>query len=517
MMRMRICSYIVLFFGCVSLSSAQSFDLAKKASRPLVVVDGISSNSVTNLHAEDNELWVGPFLNVTDDGGSTWRSSDADSIVSGRNRVFSLDIENDVVWVGLGYIDDPDGEAVQSAAGFLFSTDGGETFSYRISQLDKPGDTTQVYGVSTLSALDVIVPQQSPPFDIDYDPVRDEVWVAGWASGVRKSVDNGATWQRVVLPPDTLDSIEPSIPYDFRIEPRRGLLGWLNHMGFSVLVDEFGTVWAGTPGGVNRSTDGGVSWQKFKADGTPNSLTGNWVVSIEEQELPDTNAVWMATWNAAEVGEIGQFGVTVTRNQGRTFEAVLIGEQILDFAFDGETAYAAGDNGLFITDDGGKTWRTVRSFVDPSQLDRTVRPDARVFSVAVTDDALWVGTSDGLLKSVDGGASWNLFRVEVPLDPDDGSTPSVETFAYPNPFSPDVHRFIRIRYEQETAGDAELRIFSYGMELEKTISRSGQSAGLREIVWDGTSEGGVRLPSGVYFYQIKTSGGTRRGKILLIE
>ena len=514
---MRFIFVIIITAFALNYASAQSFSLGKSSSNPLLGVDGIASNSVTNLHAEGDQLWVGPFLNVTADGGLNWSRTDADSLTGTRNRVFSLDVEGDVVWVGLGYIDDPDGESIQSASGFLYSTDGGQNFTYRLAQLDKPGDTTQVYGVSTLSALDVIVPQQSPPFDIDYDPVRDEVWVAGWASGIRKSTDEGRTWQRVVLPPDTLDSIEPTIPYDFKIEPRRGLLGWLNHMGFSVLVDELGTVWAGTPGGVNRSTDGGVSWTKFKADGTPNSLTGNWVISIEEQSLPDTNAIWMATWNASEVGEIGQFGVTVTRDQGRTFNAVLVGEQVLDFAFDGETVYVAGDNGLFITEDGGVTWRTIRSFIDPAQPDRIVRPDARVFSVAVTDDALWVGTSDGLLKSTDKGQTWSLFRVEVPLDPGEPGVPSVDTFAYPNPFSPDVHRFVRIRYEQAQPGDAEVRIFSYSMELERTIERAGQSAGVREVVWDGAADGGVRLPNGVYFYQVKSGSDVAWGKILLIE
>src|SRR5690606_4231715 len=156
---------------------------------------------------------------------------------------------------------------------------------------DNPEDTTQVYGNNVLPAQAVIVPEQSPPYDIDYDPVREVVWMAGWASGIRRSTDDGRTWQRVVLPSDDLDAITPDGTYDFEVRPRAAGRGSFNFLGFSVLVDEEGVVWAGTPVGVNRSEDGGVSWTRRQYDGTPNSLTGSWVISIEEQPLPGRNPV----------------------------------------------------------------------------------------------------------------------------------------------------------------------------------------------------------------------------------
>ncbi len=131
-------------------------------------VPGIVRNSTANLHARGDSLWVGSFLNLTTDGGSTWLLADADSLFGSRNSVFSIDTEGDVVWVGLGYLSDAtSGSSEQSAGGFLVSTDGGRTFTYRFPQLDSPDSDTETYGVSTLPALPVIVPQQSPPFDID--------------------------------------------------------------------------------------------------------------------------------------------------------------------------------------------------------------------------------------------------------------------------------------------------------------------------------------------------------------
>lgn len=506
---------------CVPAAAhAQRAPLSPVRIAELVPVPGILRNSVSNLHAEGDSLWVGPFLNLTVDGGAEWFVPEADSLLDTPNRVFSIDAEGPVVWAGLGYSARGEGDqaSVPAAGGFLYSTDGGQTFTYRLPQLDAPGDSTLVYGVSTLKALDVIVPQQSPPYDIDYDAATGDVWVAGWASGIRRSRDAGRTWERVVLPPDELMAVHPDSSYDFVLAPERGSQGSRNHMGFSVLVDETGTVWAGTAAGLNRSTDGGVAWQRFVADGTEAALTGSWVVSIEEQPLPGRNPVWMATWSTGDAGE--RYGVTVTRDGGATFEQHLPGVEVIDFAFQGETVYVAGrQNGLYVSEDGGLTWRTLRHFRDATRPDRPVRPGVDVVAVATTDDALWVGTDDGLLRSTDDGASWRLFRAEVPLHPETptAEVPDVDTYAYPNPFSPQSDRFVRIRYELERNRSVDVRIFDFGMNLVRLLSEGSQMEGAREVVWDGTDDAGARVANGTYFYAVEAGDDTFWGKILVLE
>jgi len=292
-------------------------------------------------------------------------------------------------------------------------------------------------------------------------------------------------------------------------------------MGFSVLVDGSGTIWAGTAGGVNRSTDGGSTWQRFKTDGTGGSLTGNWVISIEEQEhAGGERSIWMATWNTGDVGGGGggQFGVTVTHDGGDSFEQALLGERIYDFAFDGNTVYAAGDNGLFVSEDAGRTWTSINRFRDSSDPRRIVRPGASVYTAGITEDALWVGTADGLLRTTNEGLSWRIFRTEIPLHPDEPSAavPEVDVFAYPNPFSPGADRFIRIRYELDRAAGIRIRVFDYGMNLVREIVDDAP-AGTSESVWDGTDSGGARVANGTYFYEVSAGDDLFRGKILVIE
>jgi hypothetical protein len=517
----RLLTFFLIALGLTGTLHAQptTFDLSNTAD--FVVVPDILSNSISNLHAEGDSLWVGPYLNLTVDGGRTWLLPEADSLFGTANRLYSIDVEGSVVWAGLGYTaTDSDGRSVQSAGGILYSTNGGTTFTYLPPPLDAPGDSTVQYGVNTLKALPVIVPQQSPPYDIDYDPVRGDVWVAMWAGGVRRSSDFGATWQRVVLPPDELTEISPDQTYNFHLNPRGNVPeGSYNHTAFSVLVDEVGTIWVGTPMGVNISNDGGQSWRRVAYDGSTRRPTGSWILSIEEQPLPGRNTVWMATYNAGERGEDGQNGVTISRDGGNTFEQMLIGTSAIDFAFRGETVYvAARGEGLLISDDGGVTWRAIRDFYDRDRPDRRTRPGTEVNSVAVTSDALWIGTTDGLFKSTDEGRTWTTYTTNIPLHPASPtpSVPDVETYAYPNPFSPANDGFVRIRYEG--GGDtAEIRVYDFGMNLVRSLFPQSLGSGDVETTWDGTDDRGLRVANGVYFYAVRSGGKTSWGKILVLE
>jgi hypothetical protein len=519
----------------------------QQQAQALVPVDGVSSNSIQTMEADGDSLWVGPLFSVYTEAEARFLTADVPELLEEDNVVFTIDATNNpdastsTVWAGLAF---DTGGGTPGTAGFLFSTDGGDSFTFRLPALDAPEDTTIAYGDSTLPAIPVTANANSTPQGLDAAPPGGTVWMAGGQAGIRYSRDGGQTWQRAVLPPDTLRSVRPNQTPPFLVGPPVSQnRGWLNYVAFSVLVDETGTVWAGTAGGVNRSRPQDVvgddrAWQRFAADNTPDGLTGNSVVAIAEQPIPGArNAIWMATWALNQTQSDRQrFGITVTRDGGATFEQTLIGEQVTDIAFRDSSAlhpalvYAAGESGLLISSDDGATWRTVTDF--PLDDDTAfLRSDARVQSVATTRSALWVSTNDGLLRlsrerEADlldddpsaSGPSWQLFRTNVPVNPEEPSetVPDVPTYAYPNPFSPSDDEAVRIRYELPEGGPVTVEIFDFGMNRVRTLTRQ-QPAGQQEVAWDGSGADGLRLPNGTYFYTVDLGGRTVRGKILLVD
>ncbi len=502
---------------------------------------GLASNTVQELAAAGDSLWMGPLLTVyVEEEDQLFRPDGAvvqRRLIDGSNVVLSLATESEsavqsTVWAGLAF--DAGGGAI-GGGGFLVSTDGGQTFEERPVPLDDPADTTVTYGSSMLPAVPITQQAGSPPRDLALGR-GDTVWVAGRRSGLRRSVDQGQTWSRIVLPPDTSTRIEPSQSYDFLVAPPLDDgRGFQNYRALSVLVDETGTVWAGTVAGLNRSTpddvgpNGDRAWQLFCPDGTPNSLTGQIVFELAEQPRPSgRNPIWMATLRADTGGALQRTGITMTPDGGKTFRQPLIGEQINGLAARRTRVYAAAESGLFVSGDQGETWRSIEE-VALADEDQVLPGGITARSVEVTPSALWVGTTEGLLRldraqeprllpgNADAPApQWQLFRTEVPVNPEEPTeqVPDVETYAYPNPFIPSRDEVVRIAYEVPEPQTVKVTIYDFGMNRVRTL-REQESAGRQEVVWDGTDASGLRLPTGTYLYTVELGGTTVRGKILL--
>lgn len=516
--------------------------VAPLQAQDLVLSPGILSNHITNLAAAGPSIWVGPYLNVSHDGGDTWQAVAAEPFQDFSNSVYSLAISNQSIWAGVGnqYTQrDSEGQLqrVNEITGILYSPDGGNTWNYWLPAppadddpvttglLDNPEDSLITYGAVTLTTLPITVPAQAAPWDLDFDPDTETLWFAGQLSGLRRSPDLGQTWERVVLPPDTTSYLGPELGYDFPLAVQPvgvaiNMFHGLNFQAYAVLVDETGTVWAGTAGGLNRSEDGGTSWHHYT---TEDGLLGNWIISIEEQPRgTQPPAIWMTNWPGLGRGQ--GYGIAVTRDQGTTFQTALHGEECSDFAFDGPRIYVACERGLYQSRDDGTTFFFNNEFIDREDPVRSMRPDARVYAVEVTEDAVWVSSQDGLFKSTDQGNSWRIFRTEIPLDPTglpaiipEERVPKVSAYAYPNPFSPSTDRLVRLRYDLTQPQTVTIRIFDFSMTLVREISSATGSAGANEVAWDGTDEQGVRLANGPYFYAIQAQEDTFWGKILIAE
>ena len=518
-----------------------TFELNAQVFGPITTpLNSIRQNSVSNMAALGDTLWIGPALNRNIGNETEWFIPvNADSVTFGRGRVFSLILGQDSIVTGLGFNDNrPDNDGtVATALGYYFSVDGGDEWRFETFPLDPRTqidncstvraagcDTTFTYGGVLYDRIRVTVPQQSPPFDIDFND--NVVMSVNWASGLLRSMDFGETWDRMILPPMQEDSLVPSQTYEwtssFNGEPlnRYDPLGDVNLLGFGLLIDQTGRTWVGTAGGINISNNAltapvdSVSWRHIDFDGSSNGLIGNWIIAIEQE--PGTNRIWMTNWSALPNGQ-DNFGLVYTEDGGNTFRQFLIGERINDITFKDGYVFAAGDNGLFISPDGGETWRLSPRI---QSVNAFIKDDARFFSAEATTNRVWIGTSDGIASTTDFGDTWQITRTDVPLDGGNfyqDDTPVVDAYAYPNPFSPTQHNIVRIKFENETSGNTKVRIFDFSMALVKELTNEFLGVGEFEVVWNGFDERGRKVANGTYFYIIEGPDGTVNGKILLVD
>ena len=539
---------IRLFLGAALLLAAPArAQTLETGQGPVRLLPEGARNGVFVLDGESGTLYAGPRLVAVRPDGTVEFPGAAgafDPVTSVDARVFSVDVRGQTVWAGLGFADtviDAD-EPPSTAAGFARSTDGGRTFEYRFPPLDEQTDTTVTYGRSTLTFAPVVFPQNSPPLDVAIAD-GDTVYAATVFGGLRRTTDDGLSWQPVVLPPDSLFVLDPRETYDFPFEPGQLFRAdstlpdqGLNFAPFSLLYDEAGTLWVGTANGLNRSFripgEADPAWIRYidspfrNRDGTAVGPVGNVVFALEAR--PDDagrDAVWAACWPPEAQGFDAdpdqQFGVTIWRGDDAEgfarFETTLVGVQVYDLAFDDLNAYAASPDGLFISADDGASWRTVRTFLAPDGRALPLRPGVGVFSVATAPTGLYAGTDDGLLRSTDRGATWELLRASVEPDADvrRGST-DLEVYAYPNPFVP-RDGALRVRLTLGQPGDVTLRVFDTAMNAVRTVRAPARPAGPNEVSWDGLSDDGLRVSNGAYIYVVDTGDGQRSGRVLVFN
>jgi hypothetical protein len=375
------------------------------------------------------------------------------------------------------------------------------------------------YGINNLKIVPITVTQNNVIFDIGFTPGA--VWIASFAGGIRRSTDNGQTWQRMVLPSDSVDHISPTDTLNYCITPIGGQIcaaGSYNFEGFSIAVVNDSTVYVGTAGGINKTTNAGAqypSWTKFNHTNETNPISGNWATYLDYNSANST--LWASTWQAAGAGET--YGVSATTDGGNNWTVYFPNQTSYNFGFNGGQVIVTTDSGLYRSTDNGLSWSSPPPIIDSgSKLPLLTS----TFYAASYNGYYWFGSDDGLVRFNETGGlwqgTWKIYLASQPLSNND------DTYAYPNPFYPKIDGVIKIKYS--TGGQSvpvTIRIFDFGMNYVRTIIQNVQRGdsnpnSTQLDYWDGRDDNHRIVANGVYFYRIdRGSENPIFGKIILIQ
>ena len=114
----------------------------------------------------------------------------------------------------------------------------------------------------------------------------------------------------------------------------------------------------------------------------------------------------------------------------------------------------------------------------------------------------------------------HCFRISFPApsdvrEVDGGGLPDKFELAqnYPNPFNPTT----TIRFDLPKKSSVKLTIYNVLGQQVSTLFDGEQPAGKYEATWDGTSQTGVKVSSGTYFYRLEAEGFVSTKKMLLLK
>ncbi len=513
------------------------FLLKSAASIPDSTAAGLYSNIISDLCIQnDTILWLGTGVGLSRihlDSLTLETYYSSDDQTDGTATVYvptggvaAVAVAGDRVAVATAGRED----GVSTGQGLVISDSTRADWLYFEQPMDDGLDSLERWWVNHYyEALPITVPQQNVTYDASI--AGDYLWIASWAGGVRRYSFSTGTWERVPLPLDDepelitcVDSLydENNILKDYLLNPRdpsgsgggdRWKFGQHNHKGFAVMATG-STIWVGTANGINRGTInpvGCIDWEHYFYP--QDNLSGNWVVGLARQILDGTEIIWAVT---LPVEESEQRGLSYTADGGATWHTTLIGERAYNVTVFDSLIFAATENGLWRSDDGGNwaLYQPARQSipVTGSQIYLTDEITTNEVYYALLDQVrgdLWIGTGDGLAVTNDiNGLNWQIFRTEFEGD-----------FVYPNPFimGRDGDQFVRIKVDVKSSYVITMDVFNFALQqvCRKVYDRRDEDMGTYK--WNGCDDNGRPVANGTYFIRMNYDNGDHWLKLIVVK
>lgn len=258
----------------------------------------------------------------------------------------------------------------------------------------------------------------------------------------------------------------------------------------------------GTDGNILKTTDTGENWENINSG------------VVED--------LWDIEFINSKVGfAVGDFGrILKTEDCGETWRKTDSGTQqdIYSIGFRNEKeGWAGTEKGLQYTTDGGETWYgvpvryqhglirqiefdkrgngyafTLPSHKFPYEVIYPNRPSSYVFLLRMKNEISDIAAESDL----------NAMPKEFILNQN-----------YPNPFNATT----RIEYSLPTASEISLKIFNIRGQLVCTLKEDAQPTGQHSVIWNGLSDDGKPVASGIYVYQLTSGEIVKTRKLLLLK
>ena len=414
-------------------------------------------NSINDIIYDGRFLWVGTQngLQVTENEGDTWLTFDTSNGLN-ANGVYSLtgytsfsdDDTTSFLCVGV-YSGEKEYELP------LLPTLKGEGFNYT-SDYGASWDTSQPAQADTLEK-----------FAYDIAIIDTVVWAACGRGGLIRSFDRGETWGNVFV--DT--SAERRFQED-QLEQE----DIFTSLGVDTFALDTTTLWAGTRNGVYKviftASDSADTVFRYLYQDTGEPFE---VVCVGIQRYDNYTTVWASgcslksfgPWPPADPCDYITYNST---DGGETWNSYLEGIHVRDFAFSDFTVWAATEEGLKKTRDGGIIWD---NFEILDTLGQKIIP-SDFTSVCIVDSTIWAGTVDGLVKSTNDGKTWQVIKF----------TQSFKKAIWAGTAA-GIFKFI---YNYRDDFDTVLNYNSYdhGISGDFVVSTAIQKYNDKKIIWAGT-------------------------------
>lgn len=282
------------------------------------------------------------------------------------------------------------------------------------------------------------------------------------------------------------------------------------------------TLYAGAVGTVYKSSDSGSSWTEIKTGIPVNArITSFAGIGNAVFAASDNSGVYLTTdagasWSAINTGltdrNIAQLvtmddrlfaitlkgGTFVSSNNGTSWTGITLADINCLVAADGKLFAGTDTAGMYMSSDNGTTWETITI--------TGLAAGTRIWSMVVTGTSLMAGTSDGV---------WIAPLASLITHVQEKNIPGMYVLErnYPNPFNPATTIGFMIPVSEKVS----LTIYNAIGQKIRTLVDAPMSSGVHQVVWDGLTDAGMNVPSGVYLYEL--SAGTFRDakKLLLIK